>query len=301
MLLLLGLTLTLSPSFVSAADIPNISTHNLQSSQQTTKTNYVSIPTIKSTGNAPIRHTKNIRVLIYNGTGSLNTSVNGIKKCLASVNKNHILTGYKFTYSTSSSITASILTNYDLLVMPGGTHNKKYYNYVSQSIVRNFVSTGHGYLGICAGAYSGSKSVYNGSNIKIITVAATVPGVSVGVLVEVGSLGTATPLVAAVGSFWAAVITGAMVGAASSFTTALTYGLLNKDDTDDMAKSILLNTFTGAFIGALIGALTNLAPKAITKAKTWVKEKIHTVSPNNLKFPGVGQPQEVKLCPLHQA
>jgi glutamine amidotransferase-like uncharacterized protein len=43
--------------------------------------------------------------------------------------------------------------------MPGGTSGKIYLNSISASVIRNFVSSGHGYLGICAGAYAGSSYV----------------------------------------------------------------------------------------------------------------------------------------------
>ena len=43
--------------------------------------------------------------------------------------------------------------------MPGGTSGKTYLNSISASLIRNFVSSGHGYLGICAGAYAGSSYV----------------------------------------------------------------------------------------------------------------------------------------------
>ena len=43
--------------------------------------------------------------------------------------------------------------------MPGGTSGKVYLNSISSSVIRNFVSSGHGYLGICAGAYAGSSYV----------------------------------------------------------------------------------------------------------------------------------------------
>ena len=43
--------------------------------------------------------------------------------------------------------------------MPGGTSGKNYINAVSSSAIRKFVKNGHGYLGICAGAYSGSRNV----------------------------------------------------------------------------------------------------------------------------------------------
>ncbi len=170
MLLLLGLTLTLNIGLVSAAESPNISTQTLQSSQytNTSKLNTTSTTSLKTTGHAAAGSTsttKTIRVLIYNGNGAIASCVNGIKICLATVNNNNLLPGYTFTYSTSSTITSSLLANYDLLAMPGGTSGKTYLNSVSQSAVRNFVSSGHGYLGICAGAYSGSKAVYSGSTL----------------------------------------------------------------------------------------------------------------------------------------
>lgn len=166
MLLLLSLAFTINIGLVSAADSPNISTQNLQSSQYTSNTSHVTTSTtIKTTGNAAGSPTKNIRVLIYSGTGSISSCVNGIKTCLATVNNNNLLPGYTFTYTTSSSITSSTLANYDLLAMPGGSSGKTYLNSVSQTAVRNFVSSGHGYLGICAGAYSGSKAVYSGSTL----------------------------------------------------------------------------------------------------------------------------------------
>ena len=71
-------------------------------------------------------------------------------------------------------ITSSILANYDLLVMPGGNSGYTYIhntNSISSSAIKSFVSSGHGFLGICAGAYAGSKYVggsgvsYNGWGI----------------------------------------------------------------------------------------------------------------------------------------
>ena len=163
----MGLTLALNLGPASAAESPNISTQNLQSSQYTNNTSHVSTTstTIKTTGNAAGSPSKNIRVLIYSGTGSIASCVNGIKICLATANNNNLIPGYTFTYSTSTSITSSILANYDVLAMPGGSSGKTYINYVSQSAVRNFVSSGHGYLGICAGAYAGSTYV-GGSGVS---------------------------------------------------------------------------------------------------------------------------------------
>ena len=49
--------------------------------------------------------------------------------------------------------------------MPGGTSGLTYIKYVDGNAIKKFVASGHGYRGICAGAYSGSKNVqgmYNG-------------------------------------------------------------------------------------------------------------------------------------------
>lgn len=119
----------------------------------------------------------------------------------------------------------------------------------------------------------------------IIPVATTVTGVITAVTLVIATGGLAAPLVAAVGTFWASVITGAAVGATSGFTTALTQGLLYKDNAGDIITNVMISTVTGAAIGAVTGALTELVPKAITKIKTWVNEKFY----NTGRFPGTGQ------------
>ena len=108
---------------------------------------------------------KKIRVLIYNGNGAITSCVTGIKTALNSANINNLAPGYKFTYASSGIITPSILSNYNLLVMPGGSSGRIYINSLSSSAIKNFVYSGHGYLGICAGAYSGSQYV-GGSGIS---------------------------------------------------------------------------------------------------------------------------------------
>lgn len=162
LLLLLGLTLTLNISFVSAADSPNISTQNLQTTQHTTTTTR----TTSTYGHAAAGDTtKTVRVLIYSGTGASTNCVTGIETALNSANNYNLVPGYRFTYSTSTYITSSKLSGFDLLAMPGGDGGTVYLNHVSGSAIRNFVSSGHGYLGICAGAYAGSSYV-GGSGIS---------------------------------------------------------------------------------------------------------------------------------------
>jgi glutamine amidotransferase-like uncharacterized protein len=154
-LLILGLTLTFNLGGVSAANSSNITSQNTQTIQQTSNTS-----TFKTTSTVVgATATKNVRVLIYSGNGAITSCVNGIKTALTSANNNNLVPGYYFTYSTSSTISSSILSNYDLLAMPGGTSGKTYINSGYGSVIRSFVSSGHGYLGICAGAYAGSQYV----------------------------------------------------------------------------------------------------------------------------------------------
>lgn len=98
-------------------------------------------------------------MLIYNGNGTGTTYVNGIISALYAANTKNLVPGYRFSYSTTKTLTSAKLSNYDLLTMPGGTSGKTYLNSISASLIKNFVSSGHGYLGICAGAYASSSYV----------------------------------------------------------------------------------------------------------------------------------------------
>jgi glutamine amidotransferase-like uncharacterized protein len=151
MLLLLGLTLILNFNSVSAAQNSNNTTSKLNTTHTTLQT------TIKAGASTPT--TKTIRVLIYNGEGTGTTYVNGIISTLYTANIKNLVPGYRFSYTTTETITSAKLSNFDLLAMPGGTSGKTYINSISASLIRNFVSSGHGYLGICAGAYAGSSYV----------------------------------------------------------------------------------------------------------------------------------------------
>ena len=147
-----------------ATNSSSTTTQNIQSSNTATSNSSIKT-TSTTTKKVSTTPTKTIRVLIYSGNGAITSCVNGIKTALTSANINNLVPGYYFTYATSTSITSSILANYDLLAMPGGDSGKKYINSVSQSAVRNFVSSGHGFLGICAGAYASSYYV-GGSGVS---------------------------------------------------------------------------------------------------------------------------------------
>ena len=173
--------MTLNFGLVSATDSSNNTTQNLQTTQTssvantaTTKTTTTKLTTTTSkttnyAAGAPVgtTATKTVRVLIYNGNGAITSCVNGVISALNAANNNNLVPGYRFTYGKSTSITSSILANYDLLVMPGGSSGYTYIhsNSISSSAIKNFISSGHGFLGICAGAYAGSKYV-GGSGVS---------------------------------------------------------------------------------------------------------------------------------------
>ena len=154
MFLLLAISLTLNFCPVSASETSN---NNIQSTLSSSNQLIINQTTVKTTSNTVTP--KTVRVLIYNGSGAGIIYINGIKSALNTANTNNLVPGYHFTYTTSPTLTSKILSNYDLLAMPGGTSGKLYINTISASVIRTFVSSGHGYLGICAGAYSGSSSV----------------------------------------------------------------------------------------------------------------------------------------------
>ncbi len=109
---------------------------------------------------------KVIKVLIYNGTEADSNCVLQTENILSNSNSN-ALSNIKFEYSTSDVITSTILANYDVLYMPGGQGGEQYVDSdtIDGDAIKNFVSNGGGYVGICAGAYAGTDYVdgwYNG-------------------------------------------------------------------------------------------------------------------------------------------
>ena len=118
---------------------------------------YLSIGIIQAQQDNTNIHT--INILIYNGNGVSTNCVNGIKTSLDTINNKDLIPGYKFTYQTSTNIKSTILNNFDVLIMPGGTSGIQYINTIQKTTITEYVSAGHGYVGICAGAYSGSANV----------------------------------------------------------------------------------------------------------------------------------------------
>lgn len=169
--MILSLTVTLTTGIVSAADDSSENTLKQSSiSYNTFTSSSTSSNTVQSEGTGIVTSEdtlKEIKVLIYNGEYSIGVCVTGIKNGLDTANANNLVPGYHFSYATSTTITSAKLAGYDVLAMPGGSDGSYYVSSssISGTAIKSFVSNGGGYLGICAGAYSGVKAVsgyYNG-------------------------------------------------------------------------------------------------------------------------------------------
>jgi glutamine amidotransferase-like uncharacterized protein len=66
----------------------------------------------------------------------------------------------KFNIKTGETINTETLSSCDVLIMPGGTETSYLRNEnVNGTAIKNFVAGGKGYVGICAGAYSGAQYI----------------------------------------------------------------------------------------------------------------------------------------------
>lgn len=174
LLFFLGLALTLNTGIIFAAEnstgnsSTTGSTYGLTSAASNNTTSLAagsSTDKQKAAGAA-----KTIKVLIYNGEYASTNCVNGMKRALDYANTNNIIANVVFSYATSTRITSTTLTGYDVLAMPGGSGGYYYLNSgsISASAIKNFVASGKGYIGICAGAYSATARTdgyYNGWGI----------------------------------------------------------------------------------------------------------------------------------------
>jgi glutamine amidotransferase-like uncharacterized protein len=110
--------------------------------------------------NISVKNVSEIKVLIFNGDGVTEESVEGIEDTLNDTNNQNLTPYYHFNYSTSYVINSKTLSSFDVLIMPGGDVS----TYISSEAIdsgaiKQFVSGGKGYLGICAGAYVASNRV----------------------------------------------------------------------------------------------------------------------------------------------
>ncbi len=167
LLFFLALTLTLNTGIIFAAEntTGNISnTNSAYGSTSADSNNNTSLAAGSQTEKQNAAGAaKTIKVIIYSGSETSINGVNGIKQALNYANANNVVPNVVFTYATSTSITSTILTGYDVLAMPGGSGGGYYLNSnsISSSAIKNFVSSGKGYFGICAGAYSAAARTDN--------------------------------------------------------------------------------------------------------------------------------------------
>jgi glutamine amidotransferase-like uncharacterized protein len=100
-----------------------------------------------------------VKVLIYDGDGSMEESVAGLEACLDECNSRNS-TGHYFEYDTASEINSNTLSSYEILIMPGG-NSEEYLKSksIDNDAIKQFVNKGKGYLGICAGAYAASNNI----------------------------------------------------------------------------------------------------------------------------------------------
>ena len=100
------------------------------------------------------------KVLIYDGDGVMGSSVEGIKDTLNESNNQNISANNKIIYNTTSVVNSDTLSGYDVLIMPGGEAADYLSNDdINGTSIKQFVSSGKAYIGICAGAYAGSNYI----------------------------------------------------------------------------------------------------------------------------------------------
>ncbi|MCX7918333.1 MAG: BPL-N domain-containing protein [bacterium] len=105
-----------------------------------------------------------VNVLIHNGIHASANSVNGTVACLSTANYHNLVPGVWFTWGFNGTINASTLSGYDVLVMPGGDGFGSGYRLdpnINSNDIKNWIATGKGYYGTCAGAYGGTSTVYD--------------------------------------------------------------------------------------------------------------------------------------------
>jgi glutamine amidotransferase-like uncharacterized protein len=128
-------------------------------------TNILAMNNVNNDSNST-NNTSVTKVLIFDGNGVMMSSVDGIEDCLNDSNNYNIHPNNKFVYSTSSEINSNTLSGYDVLIMPGGDASQyKDDGDIDSGSIKQFVSGGKGYIGICAGAYIASNRIlgeYNG-------------------------------------------------------------------------------------------------------------------------------------------
>jgi len=103
-------------------------------------------------------------VLLFNGSGTSSSDVSAVESLLSSM---------KLSYATANTsqiegMSQSTLETYKLLIVPGGnsiTIGNNLSSAATNNIHNAVINGGLHYLGVCAGAYFGGYSIYNGLNL----------------------------------------------------------------------------------------------------------------------------------------
>lgn len=100
-----------------------------------------------------------VKVLIYSGSDTNYNCIYQTEKCLDESNLKNYVPGIKFTYNTSNIINEETLSGYDVVIMPGSENGFSYVNDENIDVddLKSYVASGKGFVGICAGAYSGAE------------------------------------------------------------------------------------------------------------------------------------------------
>jgi len=126
-----------------------------------------SVPVSNSTQPTPLSDsntTTTVPILLFSGTGTSASDVTAVQSVLSTLN-------LKYSTANNAQIEAmseSQLAAYKLLIVPGG-NSIKIGNSLSKAATTNIhnavTNDGLHYLGICAGAFFGGYSMYNGLNL----------------------------------------------------------------------------------------------------------------------------------------
>lgn len=93
-----------------------------------------------------------VRVALYADSGAAKKGSKHVKRCLATEH------GFAYELVTAQEIRDGVLDRFDVVIHPGGSGSKQAeaLGEEGREKVRDFVATGNGFVGICAGAYLAS-------------------------------------------------------------------------------------------------------------------------------------------------
>jgi len=103
---------------------------------------------------------KSIKVLSFTGQGAGIDDVDNQHMCF----RKDLISGVTIRGTKASRITASALSGYDVVLMPGGSSFYTQQPDVDVKAIKAFVSGGKGYYGTCAGAYGGCTTIQTDPN-----------------------------------------------------------------------------------------------------------------------------------------